>query len=91
MPQRVVGSGDGLMIIDSLTGEALAERIEQAADWQPFRLVRACPRASSLVVTFALSGLGEAWLDDVSVQTLDAAESGGLAAGPVCPPGGSRR
>jgi len=71
IPKRIVGSVDGLLILDSISGEPLAERILQTKDWQEFSLYRAVPRSGTMTVTFALSGLGEAFLDDVTVQTVD--------------------
>jgi hypothetical protein len=61
---------DGLLVFDSISGEALAERIGQAAAWHEFVLYRIAPRSGPLTLTFALTGLGEAWLDDVTVQVL---------------------
>jgi len=70
VPTAVTGSVDGLLVVDSLTGEALAERIGQTIGWQEFRLYRVAPQAGSVTVTFVLSGLGEALLDDVSIRPL---------------------
>ena len=64
----IVGSADGLLVIDSLGGEALAGRIAVAPEWRQFTMVRAAPRSGPLAVTFALAGLGEVWIDDVTVQ-----------------------
>ena len=72
---------DGLLVFDSLSGEALAERIGQAAAWREFTLHRIATRAGPLTVTFALTGLGEVLLDDVSVQVL-APRGPGPALGP---------
>lgn len=66
--QPVTGSVDGLLIIDSLGGPALAERFVAASDWRQFTMVRAAPKSGSVSLTFALSGLGEVAIDDVSVQ-----------------------
>ena len=68
--QAITGSVDGLMVIDSLGGEALAGRVSVAAEWRKFTLYRAAARTGPVVVTFALSGLGEAWIDDVTVQVV---------------------
>jgi hypothetical protein len=68
--QPIVGSADGLLVIESFGGEALAGRIAVAPQWRQFTMVRAAPRTGPLVVTFALSGLGEVWLDDVTVQVV---------------------
>jgi hypothetical protein len=67
----ITGSLDGLLIVDSLTGEALADRIGVAADWRQFALYRLAPQSGAMCVSFALSGLGEARLDDVVIQVVD--------------------
>jgi hypothetical protein len=71
IPKRITGSPDGLLVIDSLSGEPLAERFLETKGWQEFSLYRAAPRAGTMTVTFALCGLGEAMLDDVSVQVVN--------------------
>jgi hypothetical protein len=67
---------DGLMIVDSLGGEALAGRIQHTPGWQQFTFYRVAPQSGPMTVTFALTGLGEAWLDDVTIQTLTRKEEG---------------
>ena len=71
VPAPVVGNVDGLMIIDSLTGPALAERIALAEQWREFTLIRVAPRDEAMTVTFALTGIGEAWIDDVTIEPLE--------------------
>ncbi|MGA2066123.1 MAG: hypothetical protein ABSG86_14205 [Thermoguttaceae bacterium] len=71
VPAPITGSVDGLMVIDSLGGEDLAERIDKTDGWGEFRLLRAVDRSGPLTVTFALSGLGEARLDDIAVQVME--------------------
>ncbi|MFM8415719.1 MAG: hypothetical protein ACKOCX_13480, partial [Planctomycetota bacterium] len=74
VPEPITGSVDGLLIFDSLGGPALAERVGPTRDWRRLVLHRIVPADAAgepLVVTFALSGLGEARLDDVSVRTLE--------------------
>ena len=63
------------MIFDSLGGEALADRIGHTTGWQQFALYRVAPQSGTMNVTFALSGLGEAWIDDVYVQVLEASSA----------------
>jgi len=70
VPRPITGSVDGLMVFDSLSGEALAERIGQTRGWQRVVLYRAAPASGMMRVTFALTGLGEAKLDDVSIEVL---------------------
>ncbi len=70
VPKPIAGSPDGLMIVDSLGGESLAARIGQTPRWQQFTLYRVVPQPGPMTVTFALTGIGEAWLDDVMIQAL---------------------
>lgn len=68
LARPITGSQDSLLIFDSLAGKRLATRIEAAEDWQEFTLYRAAGAADSRVnVTIALTGLGEAYLDDLSI------------------------
>lgn len=70
VPAPIVGSVDALLIFDSLTGQPLAERIGETKGWQEFTLYRAAPRSGPLTVTFALTGLGVARIDDVTIEPL---------------------
>jgi hypothetical protein len=74
IPKPIAGSVDGLLIVDSLGGEALAGRIAQSPRWQQFTLYRVAPQSGSMTVTFALTGMGEVWLDDVTIQAMGRAE-----------------
>jgi hypothetical protein len=81
--QPIVGSVDGLMIIDSLGGQPLAQRIDHTDGWREFVMYRAAPYAEDLTLTFALTGIGQAWIDDVSIRPIRR----GNVAGPVSPAG----
>ncbi|MCH7729299.1 MAG: hypothetical protein IH991_22895 [Planctomycetes bacterium] len=67
----IQGSLDGLMIRDSIGGVELAQRVWQPNGWQPFTFYRVATRDGRFTTTFVLSGIGEVWLDDISVQTAD--------------------
>ena len=74
VPKPIKGSVDGLLVFDSLGGPALAERIGVTRDWARLALYRIVPAEAAgepLVVTFALTGMGEALVDDVSVRVLE--------------------
>jgi hypothetical protein len=71
VPAPIIGSSDGLLIVDSLSGEALADRIGKTDGWRQFALYRIAPQSGAMCVTFALSGLGEARLDDVFIQVVE--------------------
>jgi len=58
------------LIVDSLSGEALADRIVKTDGWRQFALYRVAPQSGAMCVTFALTGLGEARLDDVAIEVL---------------------
>jgi len=66
----ITGSLDGLLIIDSLGGEALAERIGKTEQWKEFTLYRAATGSGAVSVTLALTGFGEVWIDDVTIEPL---------------------
>jgi hypothetical protein len=70
VPTAAADNGEALMVIDSLSGECLADRIGRTKGWRQFSLYRAAPRAGPVSVTFALCGIGEAWLDDVEINIL---------------------
>ncbi len=67
----IQGSLEGLTIIDSLGGASLAERITQSGQWQEFSLYRGAPADGNLNITFALTGLGTAQVDEVTVRIAD--------------------
>ncbi len=69
VPKPILGTVDGLQIFDSLGGKSLALRFQQTPSWKPFRIVRTAPIETDLRVTFALTGLGTAQLDDVAIRT----------------------
>jgi hypothetical protein len=74
VPAPIGGSVDGLLVFDSLGGPALAERIGVTRDWTRLTLYRIVPADADpgpLVVTFAVTGLGEALVDDVAVRVLE--------------------
>lgn len=70
VPAEITGSVDGLMLVDSLTGESLAARFHRTDDWQPFTLYRKSATGGVMNVSFVLTGIGEAWIDDVSIDLL---------------------
>jgi hypothetical protein len=80
VPRPIKGSVDGLMIVDSLGGEPLAERVRQTSGWRQFTLYRVAPESGPVRVTFVLTGLGEAWIDDVTIQPVN-----GVPQGPQSP------
>jgi hypothetical protein len=80
VPQPVKGSVDGLLVFDSIGGPALAEHVGQTPGWRRLVLYRIVPQDAAgepLTVTFALTGLGEARIDEVAVRVLD--RSGGVS------------
>jgi len=70
VPRPIAGSVDGLLIFDTLSGESLAERIGRTEGWRAFTMFRVAPQSGTFRVTFALTGFGEAHIDDVAVRTV---------------------
>lgn len=65
---QITGNGDGLLIFDTMTGIDMAVRIRKTRGWQEFELHRVAPSSGEMRVVFALTGLGTALIDDVSVR-----------------------
>ena len=70
IPAAITGSVDGLMVVDSLGGDDMAVRMDKSGGWKEFTLYRMAWEPAAVSVTFALSGLGEACIDDVTIQVL---------------------
>ena len=95
VPKPLAGTSDGLLVFDNWGGPALAERVVGTGEWKRLVLYRIPPPGSSpqpLVVTFATSGLGEVFLDEVRIrQRARVGEVGITPATPVAtsvtPPG----
>lgn len=71
IPQPIVGSVDGLLIMDSVGGEALAYRFGRTSGWQRFEIYRIVPSSGRVQIRFVLTGLGEAYLDDIAVESIE--------------------
>ncbi|MCE9630723.1 MAG: hypothetical protein K8S94_08445 [Planctomycetia bacterium] len=89
VPEPLAGSVDGLFVFDSLGGPALGERVGTGKAWRRLVLHRIVPPESvgePVVVTFALTGMGEARIDDVSIRILERGGPTGLPATLVSAP-----
>jgi hypothetical protein len=64
------GVGEGLKIVDSLGGEPLALRFGQTDGWKEFVIYRAAANPGSATVTFAMAGLGDASIDNVTISPI---------------------
>lgn len=87
VPAPLSGSVDGLFVFDSLGGPALGERVRESSTWRRLVLHRIVPADAvdePLVLTFALSGLGTAEIDEVSIRPLE--RGAALVATPPPPP-----
>lgn len=90
VPERIRGSVDGLLVFDSLGGPALAERVGQTPGWRRlvlYRIVPADATGEPFTLTFALTGLGEARIDEVTVRVLDRTGGVGGTLVSTTPPG----
>jgi hypothetical protein len=68
---RPFGRDDGgLAILDTLGGPELSLVVQESSGWQPFRILRAAPKAAELRLTFAVTGTGSAKVDAVMVRNL---------------------
>lgn len=68
VPKKIEGSVDGVMILDTLGGEPLALRFDDTGGWKEFTFYRHVPNDGDYRIFFLLTGIGEAYLDDISVR-----------------------
>jgi hypothetical protein len=68
VPQAIGNSRDGLMVYDTLAGSQLADRIDVAEHWREFVLYRAASVDGPMSIAFALTGIGDAYIDDVTIS-----------------------
>lgn len=66
----IVGSLDGLVIFDSIGGENCEERFTTAGDWAQFTFYRVMPEDGVVTMTAALTGFGEVFLDDFTIEVV---------------------
>jgi hypothetical protein len=75
IPSNLTGSTDGALLFDSVGGEALAVRLTGATKWRRYAFYREVPASGKVSVTMALTGLGEAYFDDVKIEPLVARDA----------------
>ena len=63
-------SADGALVYDSAGGEPLAVRLTTPGRWKQYHLYRQVPASGKINVTFALTGIGIAFFDDVAIEPL---------------------
>ena len=70
IPHAITGTVDGLLIAESIGGEPLAYRSGVTKGWQRFTLDRVAIRTGPFSITVALTGHGEAWIDDLTIRVV---------------------
>ena len=70
VPTAIIGSVDGLMVVESLGGEEMALRLDKTAGWREFSMLRIVPQSGPMTVTLSMTGLGEVRLDDLTIEVL---------------------
>ncbi len=80
---QIRSSADGVVVYDSAGGEPLSVRPLASERWQRFYLYRQVPETGKIGITFALTGLGSAFFDDVTIEPM--VPSGSTSAKPVAP------
>ena len=66
----LLATADGLVAFDSAGGEALGVRTRYQPTWKQYHLYRRVPPSGKISLTFALTGIGTAYVDDVRVEPL---------------------
>lgn len=65
----VSASADGALVFDSVGSEPLSVRL-YGGGWKQYHLYRQVGADGRIAVTFALTGLGEAYFDDVRIEAM---------------------
>lgn len=66
----VGASADGLVVFDSAGGEPLGVRVLGTLGWRQYHLYRRVPPDGKVSLTFALTGFGTAYIDDVRMEPI---------------------
>jgi hypothetical protein len=75
LPRRLPAGAGGLIVRDSLGGEALQFRAtEPIPDWSEVVLYRRVPADGQLTVTLGLAGFGVAYFDDLRIDRVERVE-----------------
>jgi hypothetical protein len=76
----ILSSADGVLVYDSAGGEPLAARLYATLDtsqlplvpvWKAYHLYRQVPANGQIGVSFALTGIGTAYFDDVRIEPME--------------------
>jgi hypothetical protein len=72
IPTPIKASADGALFYDSVGGEPLAVRLVNAtgASWRQVTLYRRVPASGTINLTLALTGIGQAYFDDLRIEPL---------------------
>jgi hypothetical protein len=76
LTQDVQGSADGVMFYDDACGEPLGVRLTKAAEWKQYHLYRIVPANGQISVTLALTGVGVAYFDNVTIEPMVPMDTG---------------
>jgi hypothetical protein len=76
VPGGVLSSADGAVVYDSIGGEPLSVRLNYVGEWKKYHLYRQVPASGKVGMTFALTGLGVAYFDDVRIEPMLPGSSG---------------
>ena len=68
--EQLKGTADGLIVWDSIGGDTLALRFNKTNGWRQFVFYRYVPTDGLFETRFYLSGIGEAWIDDISIRPI---------------------
>ena len=70
VPAPLRATADGLVVFDTAGGEPLGVRVMGTGGWKQFHLYRRVPPSGKVAMTFALTGFGTAYIEDVRIEPL---------------------
>jgi hypothetical protein len=60
-----------LLVYDNAGGEPLALRFYHSPQWKKFELYRQVPASGQINLSLALTGIGNAYFDDLSIEAVN--------------------
>ena len=71
IPEIIKSCADGLLFFDNICGEGMGLRLQVTRGWKQYHIYRKVPANGLVWATFALTGIGNAYVDDVRIEPLE--------------------
>jgi hypothetical protein len=76
VPALIEGSADGVLFYDDAGGDPLGVRVMVQPEWRQYHLYRIVPPTGKISLTVALTGIGIAFFDNLTIEEMVPSEAG---------------